>query len=358
MWLALRFLTLLGVYLWRFLWRRQSYDTERQYRGVPCVRKVVTRKNRFIRAYNGLAFTGPLRFQFTTEKDWDAFFKSLGLAVEQQVGVPEFDRQIYITGDQPALGETLRRDGDARTALLRLFQQGATRVFADGDHLWAETKVEAYDASAMRADLFVLRTALLTIDARDRRNRLDAFFWKAVAVESLAWSVACYGIPGFLELAWNRNTVYPESGALFQTGFLWSLGVLGALLALVFLLLRGSSRGHRIVVESFFLLLVGVPLSTVQAVSDINILADHTPPALVESRVLAKRVEIRRGRRGRTSTHYVLQLQAVTDRPRAVEGRIEVEPALFSAATEGGTVVIVLRAGRLGFPWMESITPR
>lgn len=356
MWFALRILTLIAVYVYKLCWRRQAVDTLEDFRGIPSLRKVHTHKGRFQRAYLGLAYEGPLRFQLTTEGGWDSFFKGIGLAAEQQAGDPRFDGEVYITCDQVALGETLRAHPAARDAVLRLLHHGVDRIFSDGAAVWAETKEENHHVPGILENLQSLRAALLQVDANSLHSRLDAFFWKAVAIESLVWSIAAYGIPGFIELTWNRDTVYLAAWPVFRTGFLWSLAVLAGLLVLVIALLRGSSRGHRVIVESVAVLLIGVPFSTVQAVSDINIHLDDTPPTLVHSAVKAKNIEVNRERR-RSSTHYYLDLVPTSPGGQALEGTIEVEPSLYHAVAEGKQVTARLRAGRLGFRWIESIEP-
>lgn len=354
MWIVLRFLTVIGVYLWKFFWRRQGFEPAGEFQGVPRARKVITHKRRFVRAYHGLVYDGPLRFQFSAEGRMDSFFKGLGLAAEQVTGDRKFDDEVYITCDQSALGDLLRRDHEVRAAVLLLIEMRVKRVFSDGAHVWVETANEGHESEVLPL-LHDLRQALVKTDFSQPEGRRDTFFWKALAVESLAWSLACYGLPGFIELAVHRNTLYPDPWAVFQAGLLCSLLVLVGLVALIVMLLRGSSRGHRIIVEGLLLLLVGVPLSTVQAVSDINIQADNAPPVLVESQVVDKRIKVRRRGRRRTSTHYYLDLRAT--QPRAVNGSIEVEASIHTAARQGGKVVITIHEGRLGFPWIESISP-
>lgn len=356
MWVMLRVLTLVVVYLWKFLWRRQGIDEYEQFEGETAAKKVVRNKGSFVRAFHGLVYDGPLAFQFSRERCWDAFFKGLGLAVEQQTDDPRFDAAIYITCDQPALGEMLRGRDSARAALLTLFNSGVKRVFADGAYVWAEVTEERHDARAIRQSLAKLRKGLRTIDPSNQRSRRDGFFWRAVAIEALAWSLACYGIPGFLEWAWSRATLYPDAVPLFKFGLLCSLGVFALLFSLIVALLRGSSRGHRIIIESLLLLAIGVPLSTVQAVSDINIQLDPGPPQRVVSHVRHKQIEVRKGRRSQ-STHYILSLQAEGGRGGAAFNRIEVESSVYHAAQVGSPVTVVIRPGRFGIPWIEAVRP-
>lgn len=356
MWLLLRLLTSLGIYLWRFFWRKQDYDDLDSYQGVTCARKIVTNKNQFQKAYHGMEYSGPLRFQFTREKGWDRYFKDLGLAVEQQTGDRKFDEDIYITCDQAALGEMLRTNHTVRAVVLLLFDSGVERIFSDGAFIWAEFHREAYTVGSIHELLHDLRTGLLGISATKPSSALDQFFWRAVAVESLAWSIALYGVPGFAQFMIERNTLYLDAWALISAGLLASLAVFAVLFATIVGLLRGSSRGHRIIVESFLVLLPGIPLSTVQAVSDLNIALDDTTPMVMESMVYDKRVEVKRSRR-RTTTYYYLHLQAATTGPNSVNGSIEVEPSIYYAAQKGRPVTLTMRQGKLGYPWLETIAP-
>lgn len=356
MWFVLRLLTLVVVYLWKFLWRRQSIGEYEPFGDEMAAKKMVRHKGKFTRAFHGLTYNGPLEFQFSKERGWDTFFKNLGLAVEQQTDDPEFDAEIYITCDQPSLGDMLRGRDSARRALLALFRAGVKRVFADGAYVWAEVTEENHDVPGIRRNLAQLRDGLRAIDPAHHRSRRDSFFWRALAIESLAWSVACYGVPGFIELAWSRHTIYPDSFPIFKLGLVCSLVVFAFLFALIVALLRGSSRGHRIIFESFVLLVIGVPLSTVQAVSDVNIELDPGPPQWVQSHVSDKQIEVRRRRRG-TSRHYYLYLQTDGVRAQSIPGKIEVESSIYHASRQGGDITVLLRNGRLGVPWIEAVRP-
>jgi hypothetical protein len=360
MWLVLRILTLVAVYLWKFFWRQQGGHPAGLQRDVVRVKREVRGKGgRFVRDYHGLEYSGPLRFRVTEEGGLDSFFKGLGLAVEQQTGDAEFDRGFYLTCDQPALGETLRQHDDARKAVARIFRNGAKGIFTDGVHLWAEIAKEDHDLSEILEDLYTLRAALLKVDPNSHRSRLDAFFWKAVAVESLAWSIACYGLPGFAELAWNRNTLYLDAGGLFFRGLQYSLVVFAALFGLIVVLLRGSSRGHRIIIESFLVLAVGIPLSTVQGLSDANINLDDSPPLISEHEVTGKYIRKVRRRKGGTSYHYHLRLRPVVDGPLAGKGDIEVEPGIYNTVPDrDGRIEVWTHPGWAGLPWIESIRPK
>ena len=356
MWFVLRILTLVGVFLWRFFWRRQFIVSTRPYRDKRGVTKVVTRKGKFVKAFRGLAYSGPLRFQIAREGGWDSLFKSLGLAVEQQTDDAAFDGKFYLTCDQPMLGEVLGENAPARKAVDTLFGSNIRRVFTDGAYLWAEIRKEKHDEAGVLKSLHILRHALLEADPSHARSMLDAFFWKAVAVESLIWSIAAYGLLALPELGGNRTTLYPDASGLWKLGLSCSVAVLAGLFGGVVVLLRGSSRGHRIIAESALALLVGVPLSTVQFVSDVNIHFDHTSPSVLVSRVQEKTTEVRRRRRG-TSAHYFFHLAALDRHPEALRGKIEVARPLHQSVDSGGRVAVTMRSGRFSLPWIESIRP-
>lgn len=355
MWLLLRILTLIGVYLWKFFWRQQSIDSSAAYRDTSAVKKAVHNKGRLVKTYHGLSYDGPLHMQFAREKGWDSFCKKLGLAVEQQTGDAAFDRDCYITCDQPALGEMLHRTPAARAAVQKLFQDDAARIFTDGRNLWAEFPTDSSDPDAALASLYAIRAGLQSIDPASQRSRIDAFFWKALAVESLVWSIACYGIPGFIEFTWHRNTLYLDSWPIFRTGLIYASILFAGLFGVVVLLLRGSSRGPHIIAESFFVLLVGVPLSTVQVLSDININLDRSPPQIITPEVRGKYVHTTHGRHG-TSYYYHLSLRPESDGLLREVTDLEVEYPVYRAVqTPNGRVCVLVHPGAAGFAWIEDI---
>jgi hypothetical protein len=123
-----------------------------------------------------------------------------------------------------------------------------------------------------------------------------------------------------------------------------------ALLSLIAFVMRGSSRGHRIVAESAVILLIGVPIASMQLVADTNRALDTAQPK--RSSVALRGCEMREhhGKRGRIYYSYHL---LVTPEPSVTGDRDSflVTPALCTAVDTTDRAEVVVGPGRWSLPW-------
>jgi hypothetical protein len=363
MWVLARFGFAGLVFLFRFFGRRQGVERSALFRDTR--RVILTKKSKFgdgLRVWWGLALKTPLVFSLTREGVGDRVFKFLGVSTEVQTGDEEFDRKIYVAGDHPALRKLLSEDAALRQRILALFRKAAKRIFCDGRHLWVEA---ADDGDASDAEIQELHGIYLAVKhASPARGHwlLDPFLWTAVAIEALVWSIALYGVPAFVEQMYYQEVLgqsrrYFDFWALTKPGLLVAGAAFVVLFCLIILLLRGSSRGHRILVESFLVLLVGLPLSAMHAVSDFNIQRDTSPEQVLEYRVVEK-FSTRSTGRGHRVRSYHLKLEPVTVGAPPMRGTLSVNLSTYNAAREGGAVNFTSRAGRLHVPWITRVEVR
>jgi hypothetical protein len=366
MWVLARFGFAGLVFLFRMLWRRQGVEQSTMYRDTRRVtyakRKTtgsgLSRQRVITKVYWGLELKTPIVFALTREGVWDRIFKFLGVAAEFQTGDAAFDKKIYVAGDHPALHRVLQEDARVRDRIVALFARGARRVFCDGRRLWVESADVGYPSDSELDNLHTVYLALKHTPARGHWL-LDPFLWTAIAIEALVWSIALYGVPAFVEELYRTEVRgemqrYFDLWALAKPGLLLAAGVFVVLFGLIVLLLRGSSRGHRILIESFLLLAVGLPISGMQAMSDFNISRDTSVPQQFEYRVVEKAKARSTGRGVRTMTYY-LKLAPVTAGAPAFRRDLQVNQPTYSRIREGGTVRITSGTGRLSIPWIARI---
>lgn len=358
MWVLFRLLTALLAGVLKFFWRR-NHSGERQLSGgTAWVLRQARNKGRVISTTFGIPFEHPLYFRLVRENWLDRFFKSVDFTREIQTGDPEFDRIVYVSGDHLALAPVLQADAGAREAILSLFRKKAATVFADGNYLWAHRSGSDLPDEATLAELVRVRDALLAVPAEDLASLRDPFFWRALVVQSLAWSVACYGFPVIIETVAQSHLRYFDWSPIITTGLLVAVGLFIFLFALAWQLLRGSSRTHRVLTESALLLLFGVPLTSIELVSDANIALDRSAPIVVERRLAEKYTDVTRSSKGRTQTHYHLRLVPAAGSSVPLPPELEVSSGIYQRATKGGIVTFTVRSGALGFAWLEEIRPR
>jgi hypothetical protein len=126
--------------------------------------------------------------------------------------------------------------------------------------------------------------------------------------------------------------------------------------ALAWWLLRGSSRAHRVFLESLLALGIGVPPSSLVVASDLNIALDRSTPTVVTTTVRSKFVTVTRGKGG-PRNHFHFALGAREPATISVPTQMEVSSPTYGSVAEGGRVAIVMRNGALGVPWVQEIRP-
>ena len=367
MWVLARFGFAGLVFLFRMLWRRQGVEQSTMYRDTRRVtfakRKTtgsgLNQQRVITKVYWGLELKTPIVFALTGESLWDRIFKFLGVAAELQTGDPEFDRKIYVAGDHPALHRVLRDDARVRSRIVALFARGARRIFCDGRRLWVESADVGYPSDGELDNLHGLHVAVKQAAPGRGHWLLDPFLWTAIAIEAVVWSIALYGVPAFVEQLYRGEVRgemqrYFDWAALVKPGLMLAAGVFVVLFGFIVLLMRGSSRGHRILVESFLVLAIGLPVSAMQAISDFNISRDASAPREFEYRIVEK-VRGRSVGRGVRSTTYHLKLAPVSGDAPALRDALLVSSDVFRRAREGSTVRITSHAGRLSIPWIARL---
>ncbi len=355
MWIAIRILAAVVAFIARHIQRLLFSPTPvGAFEGTLYFQKLEKDKKGKVTGFRvGVHLRVPVILRLQAEHASDRLFKALGLAKEFQTGDNEFDREIYVACDHPALFHLLLEDERARMKIREVLGAGFHRISTDGEALWIERTVDREPTVTELKLLVELRNVLAELESR-LRHYSDPFVAKAVAVEAVTWSVFAYAAGALLELTFNRVDYHVDSWQLLGPGLLAATILFGLLFGLVVALLRGSSRGHRILVEGAVLLVISVPVASVQTVSDLNRYLDSS-----ETVVISREIERAEVRRGRKSTAYYLVLAPVMG-PSQVDlpSRIRVTRDVYSQATPGLALDLHLGRGWLGFPWYRRIVVR
>lgn len=370
MWVVIRLSFAACVFLMRLVWRRQGVERTAvfgRYRSVLFIKRKKVGRGRarhavMTKLYWGLEVKTPLVFSVHRETRWDRAMKWLGLAREMQTGDGAFDRAVYVAGDHPALHRLLTENAGLRDACRQLLAKTARRIFSDGRRLW----VESADLShASREELLVLSGIATIIQREGQQGRwvFDRFLWTAIGLEALVWSLALYGAPGLIELAYDiyvkgESRTYFDYWGVARPGLIAAIVAFAGLAVLMILLLRGSSRGHRVLAECFLVMLLGLPFAGIQAVIDFN--ASHQPvaPQLHEYRVAAKEEQRQKRRRSGSRWLHLLHLEPVTAGAPRFAGPYLVNRTEYGRTRVGEPRRFLVRTGRLGIPWIDYSTRR
>ncbi len=301
-----------------------------------------------------LAF--PAQFKLTNEVGSDSFFKNLGLAKEFQTGDPEFDDLIYIASDSKSFFRKLTGDPTLRKTILKFFVSDAIHLKSDGRQLILKLPGDCSQNQEIKNELIALKDSI----NRDRTLRVgfldDPFVWKAFITETLVWSFFGYASAGFMEWSFNRQDYHLDGMYLFQQGIIFGLLCLVFFFLVVILVFRGSSRGHRIIIESALLIGLCMPIAGVNMLSDLNINLDSQPSIIVHGQIINKEKREHRSKNGRYYTYYLYFNFDGAPSGLNVPKCIQVDPDVFNSASQASIAKIEVGPGFMGHPWYRSFS--
>ncbi len=312
-----------------------------------------------------LTFSTPVKipavFKISKETKFDSTMKYFGLSKEFQTGDLQFDKAIYLASDNRHFNELMASDKVLRQWISMLFEVGACEIGADGKQLWVsflrENDFDLDSASVYEAMSHVLdRMKELTF--LQKSFFADPFVWKALVCESIIYSAMIYSYLTFFDFYIFSEDIHLNQTALAIQGLTVGVFLALGLVLLIFFLLRGSSRGHRILFESLFVLGLSVPVGGVGLVGDLNISLDRSQPISVPSKIVNKYSQ-RHRRKNRTyyTYHFVLSTE---NEPAGIHlpSMITVNYEDYSRMNQDQKVELVIKKGFLHHPWLRKIIPK
>lgn len=210
-------------------------------------------------------------------------------------------------------------------------------------------------------DLLRLFTAILALGLAwlpewitwdpDDESRADPSYVRGALVRSLTWPIGAYGCMGIVELFFDSTDLHADQESLFAFALLLTLVLAPAVIALAWKLAGPSGGGHRLFLGAVRVLILSVPLASVQILSDVNRHLDTSPETVV-TRTVVKKVTTA----GKYGSHRRLYFSPSDASHRLkLPDSLEVGEANFLRAHEGGHVDIALGQGRLGFTWYRKV---
>lgn len=357
MWILLRLLIAAAAFAVRYFQRASRPKPAGEIAGTPYFLKLHRGNYRRIKSFEiGVALPAKVLFRLQKESASDHLFKRLGLAQELQTGDVGFDERVYVACDHPALHQLLREDVNTRRRIVQALEMGFDDISSDGEVLWLERAADREPNPAELRLLAKLGGAFSDLESR-MQGWHDPFAAKTVVVEAVVWSILAYAVSAFVALSHHTTWEYFQKTRLFGFGLLVAAVLFGVLFAWVMTWMRGSSRGHRILVESAIVLALGLPVTGTQIVSDLNQNVGDPEKTVVRLEVSGTRVEKHRRRR-RTKVRYFVDFTPVAESQVAVPRTLRVEEELHHRAAAGQTAELHVAMGWLGIPWLEKIELR
>ncbi len=293
-------------------------------------------------------------FRLTGESWLDGVCKRIGFATELQTGDAEFDASIYIACDSPMFHSAVTESSAIRDCVSNLVKSGAISVTATGESLAIRLKGDRSGDLEIATQLVALTHLLRAEEARVLTNRQDPFLSKVIVIEALIWGLSAYALFSFSADIASKRELYFYLMPVFYRSLWFGGGLALGLLFLIRRYLKGSSRSHRVLVESALALGLALPFSAYNLVSDINISMDTNPDIVLERVILS--AERRKHRR---STSYHLNLEKLqVEQGVEISRWIRVNQEDYDLASKDGPTKmarITVGPGYLGFPYMRDL---
>ena len=367
MWFIFKIFVILASFFIRLVGHFLSYKTGKRIKvnGVICYVSETFKKEVWkIAEKNITTVSIPLNcsaiFKLTKETVFDRFFKALGFTSEFQTGDREFDRHIYIASDSFSFQEKIKNDLKIRNNVTAIFKEAArnTNISCDGKTLrFYFEKVVHIEEMLPLCVTFYKRLSVLEKEQKSFFS--DAFALKILLVEAFIWSLASYAAISSIEWCIFQQDVHLSIFPIILRGIILGFVVFFIIFIFIFLFLRGSSRGHRTLVESLLVLGLSLPVGGIGVICDINTQMDKSVPVAIHAKILSLQTKEHRSRRGGRSYSYHIAIQPVSKNKYLLKQSksLEIGSDLYKSLEQSDYVKIQIKEGYLGYPWYESITP-
>lgn len=180
----------------------------------------------------------------------------------------------------------------------------------------------------------------------------DPFAARVLLVEAALWSLAGYALVASFQM-FGDVAPHFDPFRLVVAGCLASVPAFALLAWAVVAFLQRSSRSHRVLVESWFLLALSLPVLGIETAADLNRRFDSTPPVVVEARVDDKWSTTSRSTKGGRRTYYHARFTSLGDLPLPSSLTVPVE--IHRSLRKGRSANVEVGMGRLGFPYFRSV---
>ncbi|WP_413291332.1 hypothetical protein [Bdellovibrio sp. HCB337] len=293
-------------------------------------------------------------FKLTKESDTDRFFKKIGIAQEIQSGDQTFDQKIYIACDSRVFAHKITTAPEVRSLILELFNAGCSNIRCNGNLLIMDFNGDRTLETSLGERLIQVYRQIFDMNTLVRRFPADAFALKTILIEGAIWSIAAYGFTAFFSSAVSREDLHIYPGAVATHGMVFGLILTALLIGAVVLFMKGSSRGHRIIVESAIVLVLALPAAGISMVADQNVSFDKKTPVLISRKLHDKQRVAHRSRRGTSYSYHLYLAPPEGAEQISVPRDISVAQEIFNQAQVGDTVQIEIGQGWLNHPWYKN----
>lgn len=305
-------------------------------------------------------------FSLKFEGKIDRFFKSLGLSSECQSGDTRFDETIYIVSDDTWLCSQLQTNDELRNLFYDIFwhyheqniQLMSLRGFDGRIIITANRDSKELDESLIsdyaRSVSVYLQKIALHLPSKGSIH--DQMYREPTGYAAHVFSIIIFALlaNGAIILFADMTTVQimPQlvhSFSVVPLSIKITIVILMLFLMAVFFFLRKSSRLSPVATQIITLGTLGILLSSVAEIKEIDVQMDTSPSSIYESRITGKEAVHHRKR----GTTYHLYFRPWEAGERVFD--LIVPYSLYAKSNEGDLARIYQHEGYLGYPWIENI---
>lgn len=361
MWILIRLFILLLALVYRWISRAHPSKPNFNIAGRDIYHHVSYGKNK---NKTGEVIKVPLKseiiFKLAPETSADHFFKSIGFSEEFQTRDHEFDKKIYISCDHLGLLNIFANHPDLRKSVLSLLSGKIKNIVCDGKNLIFNLQLHE-DLSSVGNEVVGLADLFAPLLQNVGRRWQDPFIKKMAVTSFINVIVSSIAIGAFIEYQMREQDFH-----LFPKDVIWAGVKLGLIFfamvfAYIWLTFRGSSKAHRILIESFLILIISLPIAGAQLISDGNRAFDKSKSQRIVRTI--QNMEMKRHRKKR-GYYYTYHLHFSSNETINIGGKIislpeqqQITHSIYSEIQNSNDKEIDLEIGpgRFNFPWYKSI---
>lgn len=323
------------------------------YKEKLCHLSVRTHKGSITGRSVGIDYRGP-KFRMVPEGKWDVRFKAWGLSTETQTGDEDFDDSVYVISDNPLLATHLSLSQETRDAIRGILDSDYHEVKSDGNHLWisANGNKEPDDYDLDR--IVDLGEKMEGLKGNQMFLLSEPFYAKAVFAEAVLYALGGYAFVGFMEMLSARETLILHPMDSYTLGLGAAVVLFALMISAIRFFFQGSSRGHRVILESALLLILSLPFAGIQLLVDLNVGLDKSEQFVVTATVSNVRQEYHKTKNGHYYTYHA-ELQPGGNDKVKLPDEIAVSSAIYRGRTGKTKLDIALHEGAFGLPWITGL---
>ena len=305
----------------------------------------------------GIDVVNPCFFEMKRETIIDRFFKQIGISREFQVGLDEFDKEVYIASDSPALHDALKSNALIRKNILSLLTSmpaNCNKVVClkcTGTRLWIQYKCGLEGVTSAPTVCVPLLQEIATelcLNAPTHPVFSDDKAQTAAVIKAI-----CYGLlfpslcVGFFLFVNTQKIVAMDGAKLTSAAANVSILITGSLVLVTLYLLKNTSRAHLVLLTVLGLGSLGSYITTWSVMQLADTEFDGANPEVFTSRVNSKW--------STTGRHASSYIRVKNWNDEGEDKTFEPDRHTFNSLKVGDPINVYQKPGYLGYRWISGI---